>query len=179
MLTIDPHAEDERYGRDFEERYRQKWTTYTAGWHTDLTPAINPPAISILRAERVPDFGGDTHWTNLVAAYQSLSTPLRALADRLQAEHTFFAGCQLQPADPEDIAICARARADAQVSIHPVVRVHPETGEHALYVHPASVSRIVGLTPAESRRLLNVFFAQIIRPEYTVRFRWQAGSVAI
>ncbi|MDG4795131.1 TauD/TfdA family dioxygenase [Micromonospora sp. WMMD1082] len=179
ILTIDPDAEDARYGRDFEERYRQKWTTYTAGWHTDLTPAVNPPAISILRAETVPPFGGDTQWTNLVAAYNGLSEPLRTLIDGLRAEHTFFAGCQIHPADPEDIAIRKMNRDDPQVSLHPVVRVHPETGERALFVHPASVSRIPGLSPAESSKLLDLLFAQIIRPEYTVRFSWQPGSIAI
>jgi alpha-ketoglutarate-dependent taurine dioxygenase len=178
ILTIDPEAEDARYGRDFEEEYRHKWRTYTAGWHTDLTPAVNPPAASILRAEIVPAFGGDTQWTNLAAAYEGLSPALRDMADGLTAEHAFFAGCQLSDADPRDAEIRASDRADPQVSTHPVVRVHPQTGERALFLNPASVTRLIGLNPAESHRLLELFFAQIIRPEYTVRFTWQTGSVA-
>jgi alpha-ketoglutarate-dependent sulfate ester dioxygenase len=178
ILTIDPDADDIRYGRDFEERYRQKWTTYTAGWHTDLTPAVNPPAASILRAHAVPPYGGDTQWTNLVAAYAGLPAPLRDMADRLRAEHAFFAGCQLLDSDPQDVRIRALDQADPQVSVHPVVRVHPETGERALFVNPASTTRLIGLNPVESRRLLDLFFAHITRPEYTVRFSWQPGSVA-
>jgi taurine dioxygenase len=178
ILAIDPEAEDARYGRDFEEEYRLKWNTYTAGWHTDLTPAVNPPAASILRAEVIPAFGGDTQWTNLVSAYEGLSPALRDMADGLTAEHAFFAGCQLSDADPRDREIRALDRAAPQVSIHPVVRVNPQTGERALFLNPASVKRLVGFNPAESRRLLELFFAQIIRPEYTVRFTWQPGSVA-
>lgn len=178
ILTIDPDASDVRYGKDFEERYRLKWTSYTAGWHSDLTPAVNPPAASILRAEHCPNFAGDTTWTNLVAAYEGLSEPLRRFADTLRAEHAFFAGCELLESDPEDRSIMAASLADPQISVHPVVRVHPETGERALFVNPASTKRILGLTPVESRHLLDLFFAQIIRPEYTVRFRWQPGSVA-
>jgi alpha-ketoglutarate-dependent taurine dioxygenase len=59
-----------------------------------------------------------------------------------------------------------------------VVRVHPDTAERSLFVNPASTSRIVGLTPTESRALLDLLFAQITRSEYTVRFRWTPGSVA-
>lgn len=61
---------------------------------------------------------------------------------------------------------------------HPVVRVHPETGEKALYVNPGFTSHILDVSPRESRQLLDLFFEQLTRPEYTVRFRWQPGSVA-
>lgn len=178
ILSVDPEADDKRYGRDFEERYRHRWLTYDSGWHTDLTPAVNPPAISILRAEVVPRFGGDTQWTNLAAAYEGLAGPLRKLADSLRAEHTFFAGCQLLLSDPEDAKISRMNAADPQIAIHPVVRVHPETGERCLFVNPASVSTIVGFSPTESRRILELFYDQITRPQYTVRFRWEAGDVA-
>jgi taurine dioxygenase len=82
ILTIDPKAEDERFGTDFEEHHRRRWTACAAGWHTDLTPAVNPPAISILRAEAVTSYGGDTQCTSLTtAAYEGLSEPLRDFAD--------------------------------------------------------------------------------------------------
>jgi alpha-ketoglutarate-dependent taurine dioxygenase len=129
ILTIDPESDDERYGRNFERRYRQKQLTSDSGWHTDLTPAVNPPAICILRAEVVPAFGGDTQWANLVAAYEGLSKPLQKLADGLRAEHAFFAGCQMLQSDPEDVKVTQKHADDTLISVHPVVRVHPETGE--------------------------------------------------
>lgn len=177
ILTVDPDSDDERYGRDFEKRYRRKWLTYDSGWHSDLTPAVNPPAISILRAEVVPPFGGDTQWTNLVAAYQGLSEPLQTLADGLRAEHAFFAGCQMLQSDPEDARVMQKHADEAVISVHPVVRVHPETDEKVLFVQPASVTRIIGLTPTESRRILELFFEQITRAEFTVRLRWEPGQV--
>ncbi|NCL75195.1 hypothetical protein AIIKEEIJ_02652 [Rhodococcus sp. YH1] len=64
------------------------------------------------------------------------------------------------------------------LSEHPVVRVHPETGEKALYVNPGFASHLVGVSPHESRRLLDLFYEELVRPEYTVRFRWEPGAVA-
>jgi alpha-ketoglutarate-dependent taurine dioxygenase len=70
IFTIDPRRYEERYGAGFREAVRKRQYSYFAGWHTDVTAAVNPPAGSILRAESVPEFGGDTTWTNLVAAYR-------------------------------------------------------------------------------------------------------------
>lgn len=179
LLAVDPKVDGERYGRDFEERNRRRWLTRDSGWHTDFTPAVNPPAICILRAEAVPPFGGDTQWTNLVAAYEGLSEPLQKLADGLRAEHVSLAGIERRVSEPDDVEV-ERAHGDeGLVSVHPVVRVHPETGEKALFVQPGAARRIIELTALESRRILELFFEQITRPEYTVRFRWEVGDVAI
>jgi alpha-ketoglutarate-dependent taurine dioxygenase len=144
ILTVDPDADD------FEKRYRRKWPRHDSGWHNDLIRAVNPPAIMILRAEIAPVFGGDTLWTNFVAAYAGLSKPLQDLADRLRAEHTFFTSFQLSHSDVEDIEIMRKHTEHSLISVHPAVRIHPETGEKALFMPPGSVNRIVGLLPAEA-----------------------------
>lgn len=177
ILTVDPDVEDTRYGRSFEEYFRRKWVRVDSAWHSDLTAAVNPPAICILRAEFVPEFGGDTQWTNLVAAYRGLSTPVQQFVDGLHAEHALFVGIEML--DPEDADMVTAQNEDPLVSVHPVVRVHPETGEKALFVQPASARRIVGLTPIEGRRVLEMLFDQITRPEFTMRFRWEAGDVVM
>jgi alpha-ketoglutarate-dependent taurine dioxygenase len=166
ILAIDRRRYERRDGR----RY-----TYESRWHTDVTAVVNPPAGSILRAVNVPEFGGDTAWTNLVAAYEGLSAPLRALADGLKAEHRFNARRRFK--DSEN-PYAKRVAANPQVSIHPVVRVHPETGERALFVSPGFTSHILDLSQSESERILELFFEQITKPAYTVRFRWNAGDVA-
>jgi taurine dioxygenase len=160
--------------RRYERRDKRRYT-YESRWHTDVTAVVNPPTGSILRAVTVPEFGGDTTWTNLVAAYEGLSAPLRALADGLKAEHRFNARQRLRDNDNPYVR---RIAANPQVSIHPVVRVHPETGERALFVSPGFTSHIVGLSAQESEALLELFFAQITKPAYTVRFRWNPGDVA-
>ena len=174
IFTIDPRRFEERYGAGFREEYRKRQYSYFDGWHTDVTAAVNPPAGSILRAEQVPDFGGDTTWTNLVAAYQGLSAPVRAFVDTLRAEHR-YGGSSRVAGDSE---YAKRVNENLLVAIHPVVRVHPETGERALFVNPGFTSHIVDVTPSESKRILELLYAEITRPEYTVRFRWEPGHVA-
>jgi len=160
--------------RRYERRDKRRYT-YESRWHTDVTAVVNPPAGSILRAVTVPEFGGDTTWTNLVAAYEGLSAPLRALADGLKAEHRFNARQRFRD---NDNPFARRVAANPQASLHPVVRVHPETGERALFVSPGFTSHIVGVSTQESEALLELFFAQITKPAYTVRFRWNPGDVA-
>jgi alpha-ketoglutarate-dependent sulfate ester dioxygenase len=161
--------------RRYERRNGKRRYSYDSQWHTDVTAAVNPPAGSILRAVTVPDIGGDTTWTNLVAAYEGLSAPLRELADRLKAEHRFNARGRLRdPGNP----FLKRLQANPLVSIHPVVRVHPETGERALFVNPGFTAHILDVSPRESERLLDLFFEHITTPAYTVRFRWTAGDIA-
>jgi alpha-ketoglutarate-dependent taurine dioxygenase len=158
----------------YERRNGLRRTSYESRWHTDVTAAVNPPAGSILRAVNVPSFGGDTTWTNLVAAYEGLPAPLRALADGLRAEHRFLARTRLSP----ELPIVKRIQANPLVSIHPVVRVHPETGERALFVNPGFTSHLLDVSPRQSDQLLELLFEQITRPAYTTRFRWNNGDIA-
>jgi taurine dioxygenase len=178
ILTIDPRPDEQRYGKDFEQRYRRRRIAHYSGWHIDNSMVVNPPAGSILRAETVPAYGGDTQWTNLVAAYQGLSPALQELADGLRAEHRFLAGFQMLDHDDEVAEIVAMNNATPLIAVHPLVRVIPETGEKALFISPSTTSRILGLSTAESRCLLDLLCEQIIRDEYRVRFRWAPGSVA-
>jgi taurine dioxygenase len=160
--------------RRYERRDKRRYT-YEARWHTDVTAVVNPPAGSILRAVTVPEIGGDTTWTNLVAAYEGLSAPLRALADTLKAEHRFNARQRFKDGDNP---YAKRVAANPQVSIHPVVRVHPETGERALFVSPGFTSHLLDVSQRESEALLELFFDQITKPAYTVRLRWNPGDIA-
>lgn len=172
---IDGHPEVLAIDRRRYERADGRRYSYESRWHTDVTAVVNPPAGSILRAVNVPEFGGDTQWTNLVAAYEGLSAPLRHLADGLKAEHRFNARQRFRESDNPFVRRVAK---NPQVSIHPVVRVHPETGERALFVNPGFTSHILDVSPNESEKLLEIFFDQITKPAYTVRFRWQPGDIA-
>ncbi|MCV7068775.1 TauD/TfdA family dioxygenase [Mycolicibacterium farcinogenes] len=158
----------------FKSRYGSRRGFDKANWHADVTAAVNPPAASILRAEVIPPYGGDTQWSNTVAAYAGLSAPLQRLADGLRAVHRFA------PPDGTTATDDYRRRVDRRplLTEHPVVRVHPETGERALYVNPGFTSHIVDVSPHESRRLLGLFYDELVRPEYTVRFKWEPGSIA-
>jgi alpha-ketoglutarate-dependent taurine dioxygenase len=146
------------------------WT----GWHTDITAAINPPFASILRGETVPPYGGDTQWTNLVSAYEALSAPLRTFVDSMIGVHEFDAPSGKSISKNYDDVV----KQSKMVAEHPLVRVHPETGERALYVSPAFLKSIAGVTPQESLHLLEMLWEHVVRPEFTVRFRWEPGCIA-
>jgi alpha-ketoglutarate-dependent taurine dioxygenase len=179
ILTVDPRVDEHRYGKDFEERFRLRRRHFLSGWHIDNSATVNPPAASILRADVVPDYGGDTHWTNLVAAYEGLSPPLQRLVDGLWAQHQFLAGFDMPAHDRQAAPILAVINARPHIAEHPVVRVIPETGERALFLSPSTTSHIVDLSTAESTHLLDLLYQQLARDEYRVRLRWRPGTVAM
>ena len=164
-----------RFGMEHEEWLRRRRHSLLRGWHCDHGARIDPPAVTILRAETVPPYGGDTTWSNLAAAYAGLSRPVREFVDGLRAEHRLGVGYQPRPGDDAYL----RHPLDHQVATeHPLVRVHPESGERLLYVNGYYVEQIVDVSRAESAALLQMLLEQAVRPEYTVRFRWEPGSVA-
>ncbi|MET0699006.1 MAG: TauD/TfdA family dioxygenase [Mycobacterium sp.] len=162
----------------FRDRFKARFDNSRGydktSWHADVTAAVNPPAASILRAEVIPPYGGDTQWSNTVAVYEGLSAPVRRLADGLRAVHRFAPPDGAKATEDYERRVTRRPL----VSEHPVVRVHPETGEKALYVNPSFTSHLVDVSPHESRRLLGLFYDELARPEYTVRFKWEPGSIA-
>jgi alpha-ketoglutarate-dependent sulfate ester dioxygenase len=146
-----------------------------SGWHTDVTAAINPPAFSVLRGVVVPVYGGDTMWTNLAAVFRSLSPALQSWLETLHGEHRYDP--PTGAADSSDYD--AEVKRNVLVAHHPLVTVHPETGEKVLYVSPSFLKSIPALNPAEGEHLMQMLFEQAILPEFTVRFRWEPGSVAM
>ncbi|MEU8462345.1 TauD/TfdA family dioxygenase [Streptomyces sp. NPDC029003] len=150
-------------------------------WHTDVTFVPAYPAFSILRAVTIPPYGGNTLWANTATAYAHLPEPLRVLADSLRAVHSNeYDYAALKPgALPEALAQYREVFTSTKfLTEHPVVRVHPETGERTLLLGNF-VQRISGLTGRDSRALVDLFQAHIESPENTVRWQWRAGDVAI
>ncbi|MCO7620888.1 TauD/TfdA family dioxygenase [Pseudomonas guariconensis] len=150
-------------------------------WHTDVTFVEAYPKASILRSVVAPAFGGDTVWANTAAAYQSLPEPLRELADKLWAVHSNeydYAGTK-PDVDPAKLERYRQVfTSTVYETEHPVVRVHPISGERALQLGHF-VKRIKGYSQADSAHLFNLLQGHVTRLENTVRWRWQAGDVAI
>ncbi|MFJ3789553.1 TauD/TfdA dioxygenase family protein [Kitasatospora sp. NPDC090091] len=155
-------------------------------WHTDVTFVPSYPKASVLRSLELPPAGGSTVWANTVAAYQDLPEPLKVLAESLRAVHTndydYAASLALRPelADNAEIAELFRKVfvSTAFKTEHPVVRVHPVTGEKTLLLG-AFAQRIQGVSGADSRALIALFQRYVERLENTVRWEWQVGDVAI
>jgi len=150
-------------------------------WHTDVTFVPDYPEASILRGIEIPQAGGDTLWANTVSAYEELPQPLKDLVANLRAIHTNlydYAGV-FWNASREHIERHRKVFASTVYETeHPVVRVHPESGEKSLLAGHF-VKSFVGLSSADSQRLLAILQDHITRPENTVRWRWRAGDVAI
>jgi len=145
-----------------------------SGWHADITAAVNPPCASILRGVTIPPYGGDTFWTNLAAAYNGLSPTMRGFVDTLRGIHAFVS----REAAGTRSEYNERVQRRALRSEHPLVTVHAETSERVLFVSPSFLKSIVGLTPRESQKILEILWEHVTRPEYTVRFKWNAGDIA-
>jgi len=146
-------------------------------WHTDVTFVETPPHASLLNAHVIPPRGGDTQWADLVDAYETLSLPLRQLVDTLEAVHDAARAFGYVAAEASGNA--GRARLERLKPVrHPVVRVHPESGERALFVNPAFTSHIVGLAPKEGATILRFLYDHIAQPERIVRWRWRVGDLA-
>ncbi|MED4286636.1 TauD/TfdA family dioxygenase [Priestia megaterium] len=150
-------------------------------WHTDVTFIDTYPKASILRAVVVPESGGDTVWANTAIAYQNLPTELRNLADKLWAVHTndYDYGGRHPNRSQEDLERHRKVFASTVYETeHPVVRIHPETGERTL-VLGHFVKKIKGLSSSDSAHLFSILQDHVTRLENTVRWHWEAGDIAI
>ena len=149
----------------------------TDDWHSDHMFLPEPPMGTTLRAVQLPEFGGDTCFTSMYAAYEALSDPMRSFLDGLTA---------LNSAEPvvsrvKNLGIYANdiERDMHPPVVHPVVRVHPESGRKALFVCGNYTTRIVELSDTESRRLLAMLFEHIKSPQFQCRYRWQRHTLAL
>ncbi len=148
-------------------------------WHTDTTYQQRPPMASMLYALEVPKFGGDTLFANCYMAYETLSEGLKATLDPLIGVNSSTKG---RVVDTRAARIADAPKEDAKkprVAEHPVVRVHPETGRKSLYVSFAHTTNFKGWSVEESQPLLDYLFEHQTLPEFTCRFRWEQGSIAL
>ena len=152
-----------------------------AVWHTDVSFEVTPPLGSILVARKLPPVGGDTLWSSATAAYEGLSEPLKQMLDGMKATHDI---AKSFPAERFGADEASRERLDQikranRPFSHPVIRTHPATGKKAIYVNEAFTTRIEGLDAAASESLLALLYRQIGLPEYSLRWKWRVGDVAM
>jgi taurine dioxygenase len=143
-------------------------------WHSDVSWRQEPSLGSVLRAHEVPDIGGDTLWADMEAVYEGLPADVKERIDGLRAVHDFVHTFGLGLSDDER----ARKQEEFPPASHPIVRTHPETKRRCLYVNRIFTSHIEGVDREESEDLLDFLYREIEVPEYQVRFKWAANSVA-
>ena len=149
-------------------------------WHTDVTFVVAPPKATTLRSLVIPEYGGDTLFSNTAAAYADLPEHLRLLADRAWAEHSneydYAEHPQFRSAEVDEyhkVFVSTRYR-----TAHPVVRVNPDSGVPNLFIGNF-VTGILGLSKTESRDILRLLQHYVTRPENTLRHKWQVGDIVV
>lgn len=149
-------------------------------WHTDTTYLQTPPMATMLIAEELPPFGGDTLFSSNYAAYEALSPDLQRVLQGLRGVNSSAKATVTKTREDRvgDSAKEENVRKEL-VSEHPVVRTHPETGRKALYVNPGHTMRFAGWTEEESAPLLEYLFQHQVKPEFTCRFSWTPKSIAL
>lgn len=154
---------------------------FGGGWHSDTAYVQKPPQATMLYAVAVPKHGGDTLFANMYAAYEALSPGMQSLLDGLIGVFTpskvhgaagFYAHA--------DHAMDKQQSVDPEQRVeHPIVRSHPETGRKALYLSSPHTERFKRMRAEESRPLIDFLSQHATRAEFTTRFRWRAGSLAL
>ena len=160
---------------DSEQAQALGGTEIASLWHTDVTFVPNPPMGAILHGVVIPPYGGDTQWLNLAVAYDRLSMPIKDMIDGLHAVHCNRVNVKRGELSGE---YEKRFKSQDLSAVHPVVRVHPETGEKVLFVNPNFTDHIVELSRQESRYLLAMLFEHMMDHEFATHFHWEPGSVA-
>ena len=158
---------------------------YENAWHTDATWRESPPMGCVLRCIECPPVGGDTMWANMALAYEKLPEEIKTRIATLRARHSIEASFGAAMALTQRLAL----RGMYPDPEHPVVRVHPETGEKVLFVNAFTTHFTNYHTPENVRYgqdanpgaadLLRYLISQAFVPEYQVRWRWRPNSVAI
>jgi taurine dioxygenase len=143
-------------------------------WHMDAGFEERPPLGTMLHAREIPPYGSDTLWANLYMAYEALSEGLKRALGAMRAVHASGTGARYAARFK---GMTARATEPSE-AVHPVVRVHPETGRKCLFVNNSFMVRFDGMTAEESAPLMRYLFAHSVRPEFTCRFRWKPGTLA-
>ncbi|OMC34246.1 taurine catabolism dioxygenase [Mycolicibacterium fortuitum] len=150
-------------------------------WHTDVTFVPDYPAISILRAVTLPEYGGSTLWASTAAAYDALPDPLKHLTENLWAVHSNrydYAAAPVAALNEEQQRMREAFEKPDFRTEHPVVRVHPETGERTLLAGDFTRG-FLGLDSHESAMLLALLQRRITVPENSIRWDWAPGDVAM
>ncbi len=156
---------------------------FGGGWHSDTTYTKTPPLATLLYALETPDRGGDTLYCDMVAAYESLSDRMKEMLGSLKGVNSaglkHLGGRKTHHAAVGGMKITGTDDADSYESVHPIVRTVEETGQKAIYCSIGHTIAFEGMTPEESKPMIDWLQAHSTRPEFTCRVQWKPGTITI
>ena len=147
-----------------------------AGYHTDHSNAAIPPKATILHAVQLPNKGGDTQFVNMGLEYETLDETTRHKIANLKAEHVY----QSNHSERKLIELAVKRKKEVEKSvIHPIVRIHGETGRKAIYINPIRIERVFGMDNFEGITLLQSLLSHSIKACHEYRHKWKTGDFVI
>ena len=145
-------------------------------WHTDVSYNPKPTKVIILRSLKIPPVGGDTMFSNMEIAYETLDDKIKTKIKDKKAVHSSLGAAAFTEAYK---AMEGNGNLDEYSNAHPMVRTHPETGKKILYVNSMYTKKILDTEEQESKEILNEIFNHQERLDFTCRFKWTENAVAI
>ena len=145
-------------------------------WHTDVSYNPKPTKVIILRSIKVPPVGGDTMFSNMEIAYETLDEEIKSSIKNKKAVHSSLGAAAFTEAYK---AMEGNGNLDEYSNVHPMVRTHPETGKKILYVNSMYTKKILDTDEHQSEEILNKIFIHQERLDFTCRFKWTENAVAI
>lgn len=155
---------------------------FGGGWHSDMSYSEKPPKATVLYAIEVPSCGGDTLFTSMTRAYEALSGGMQEMLGSLRAVFTaskVHGAAGLYDKADHPMKMKSDVAMEEARWLHPVVRIHPETGRKALYIDAPHVERLENMRIHESQVLIDFLNRHATSEPFTTRFRWRAGSLAM
>ena len=145
-------------------------------WHTDVSYNVKPTKVIILRSVKIPPVGGDTMFSNMEIAYETLDEKIKEKIKDKTAIHSSLGAAAFVEKYEE---MSGNGNTEEFSNIHPIVRTHPETGKKILFVNSMYTKKIIEMDKKESNQILNEIFKHQERLDFTCRFKWTENAVAI
>ena len=170
---LDKHPEIVRIVKTKEEK--NQWGE---NWHTDVSYNVKPTKAVILKSIKIPPVGGDTCFSNMELAWETLNEDIKEKIKDKKAIHSSL-GAEFFIDNYKGMTGHEKINYDEYSNEHPIVRTHPETGKKILYVNWTYTKQIIGLEKKESDEILKKIFEHQARLDLTCRFNWTENAVAM
>ena len=151
-------------------------TQWGEGWHSDVSYNEKPTKAVILKSIKIPPVGGDTVFSNMELAWETLEEEIKNKIKNKKAVHSSLGGGFFLD---KYKAMQSNGNMDEYSNTHPILRTHPETGKKILFVNWTYTKEIVGMDKEESKEILNYLFEHQARLDLTCRFKWTENAIAI
>jgi len=179
ILPIDGHPHVVEVKREADELA----PLFAEAWHSDWSFLASPPAGTLLYGIEIPPVGGDTLFANQYAAYDALPDAMKERLHGLMGVHSARRGYATDGQyGARDVGRSMRivSSTDAMATqLHPLVRIHPETGRPALFCSIGYTIDVDGMDHDAAQELLFELYQHCGRDEFVYRHRWTPGMVTL